>query len=317
MTTIVDRYSDLLDATSDPDLVQLVSRLDTMRRGSPTPKTDLMIRQALHARTAELPETSAMRQPAPSALPFPTLRRTGDAAPARSRVQTWNHRAHARISLPIAAMIALALAFGLGSFLPGHGPAAASAATIFRRAQTAGLAANEITHFSYRVTNSGTFGGPLQIWVLANGGGRPSRLAFTPSALDPSTDYNAAPRFLVGAYEDVVGRNSPASLAGSTVVGKRTFDGALTDVVRAPSGATLYFDSRTYILLGADWTDLQQGGAQHGSNSTWRAELTQHGTVLPADAPALPWEIHFNGFTQGATTSQPEGQNGVHQQLHP
>jgi hypothetical protein len=217
------------------------------------------------------------------------------------------------------------LALSLGVFLNGQSPAAASAATILRHAATAGLAPSQITYFDYQVTNSAGFGGATKIWMQADANGQPTRMTYDPQ---PRIDVamheficptvsdcyaNIATRFLVGSYEDIVGQNSPASLAGSQVTGQQTFDGVLCDVVRAPSGATLYFDAQTYVLQGAQWTDLEQGGAQQGPNSTWDAELTQTSTVAASEAPSAGWwYVESNGFSSESPDQGSQSNHVVH-----
>jgi hypothetical protein len=310
MTTLDERYSDLLDAEHDPDLVRLVAQLDTMRHGTPSPRADMMIRHALAAHAGERTRAVVNHPVAPHTLPSPALGKAGHARLPRLGVTgpgQWSHRLHARLSVPIAALVVLML--GLGTYLHGQSPTPVSAQTILRQAATAGLAPNQITKFVYQVTNSANFGGSVQIWVGASANGQPARLGYEPQPqYDAATHQEVCPttaqcygdiatRFLVGSYEDIVGQSSPPSLAGSQVTGQQTFDGVLCDVVQAPSGATLYFDAQTYMLRGAEWTDLQQGGAQHGPNSTWHAQLSSYGTVAASDAPALPWMIETNGFT--------------------
>jgi hypothetical protein len=231
--------------------------------------------------------------------------------PANRRRAGWmhltSHRLRLRLVTPI--MAAAVLLLSLGAYLHVQGPTPVSAQTILKQAETAGLAPDQITKFVYQVTNSANFGGSVQIWVEANADGQPARLGYEPQPqVDDATHQevcptaaqcygNIATRFLVGSYEDIVGQNSPASLAGSQVTGQQTYDGVLCAVVQAPSGATLYFDAQTYVLRGAEWTDLQQGGAQHGPNSTWHAQLSSSGIVAASDAPALPWMIETNGFS--------------------
>jgi hypothetical protein len=127
---------------------------------------------------------------------------------------------------------------------------------------------------------------------------------------------NIATRFLVGSYEDIVGQNSPASLAGSQVTGHQTFDGVLCDVVRAPSGATLYFDAHTYVLRGAEWTDLEQGGAEQGPNTTWHAQLSGMRSMAASQAPRQGWwYIETNGFTTNAPDQGSPPNKVVHRVL--
>jgi hypothetical protein len=298
MTVLDERYSDLLDAGHDPDLVRLVAQLDTMRQGIPSRRGDIRIRQALGAHAGELTRTTMTQPVAPVALPssqrLPRVRATHRVA--------WSRRLHARLTVPIAALVVLMLS--VGTYLHGQSPTPASAQTILRQAATAGLAPNQITHFVYQVTNTNGYGSTVQFWVEADTNGAPNRLAF-----DPSPDYNAALRYLVGAYEENVGHNSPASLAGSQVMGQQTIEGALVDVVRAPSGAMLYFDAQSYVLRTADWTDQQQGGAQNAVNSTWHAQLLQYATVPASDAPALPWHIDLHGFSSTVSDATPQSKS--------
>src|SRR5437879_5091757 len=147
MTTLDERYSDLLDAEHDPDLVRLVAQLNTMRHGTPSPRADTTIRHALRAHAVE---------------------RTRTPMSLRSRLGVeprgwWIRGLHARVGVAIVATAALVL--GAGMYL--HGPSATpvSAQTILRAAATAGVAPNQITKFVYQVTNSANFGGPVQIWV--------------------------------------------------------------------------------------------------------------------------------------------------------
>jgi hypothetical protein len=197
--------------------------------------------------------------------------------------------------VPVGVLVMLTL--GLGAYLYGRSPTPVSAQTIFRHAATAGLAPNQITQFVYQVTNTNGYGSTVQFWVQANASGQPAHLAF-----DPSPDDNAAIRYLVGAYEDIVGRNAPASLAGSQVTGQQTLDGALVDVVQTPRG-TLDFDAQSYLLRGADWTAQQQGGTQSAVNSTWHAQLLSDAPVSASDAPALPWSIEPKSLSQVTATT--------------
>jgi len=318
MTRFNDRYPDLLEG-NDSKLEHLVGHLNLMEHGSPSIEADAAIRKALSARSAELSQASRTGQPSLPDTPVPSLRKAGRPRHARQ----WNLPLRARLSLPIAAACVLALS--LGAFLNGQGPATASAASILRHAATAGLAPSQISYFDYQVTNSAGFGGATKIWMQADANGQPTGMTYGPQ---PQIDAglheivcptasgcyaDIATRFLVGSYEDIVGQNSPASLAGSQVTGQEIFDDVLCDVVRAPSGATLYFDAKTYVLQGAQWTDLEQGGAQQGPNSTWNAELSQSSTVTASQAPQRGWwYIEPNGFSSGSPDQGSQSNHVVH-----
>jgi hypothetical protein len=306
MTTLDERYADLLEADDAQGLLRLVAELDAMRHGAPSRRADMTIRYALRAHAVERAHTPLSLRPHLGAA-----RRAGGI-----------RGLPARVGVAIAATVALVL--GGGMYL--HGPSATpvSAQTILQDAPTAGLAPNQITKFDYQVSNSANFGGSVQIWVGANTSDQPTRLGYAPQPQYDATHQevcptdeqcygNVAMRFLIGSIETVVGQTSAASLTGSQVTGQQTYDGALCDVVQAPSGATFYFDAQTYVLRGAEWTDLQQGGAQHGPNSTWHAQLSAYGIVAASDAPALPFTIEMNRLnsttgsdaTSGSVTHSP------------
>jgi RNA polymerase sigma-70 factor, ECF subfamily len=176
----------------------------------------------------------------------------------------------------------------------GKSPTPVSAQTILRRAETAGLVPNHITHFVYQIASSTGFTGTSQFWVQADANGAPERVAFDGTG----PDSVAIPRHLVAAYEVHVGQNLPASLVGSQVAGQQTLDGVPVDVVQEPSGAVLYFDAQSYIVRGADWSTDKDGTS---SPSSWRARLLQYGTVPASAAPAGPWHGHGLPRTSGAT----------------
>jgi hypothetical protein len=90
-------------------------------------------------------------------------------------------------------------------------------------------------------------------------------------------------RTLVGMYEANVGHNAPASLAGATVSGTESFDGATCYVV-ASNGATLYFDAQSYILRGVDWANPKRSG------TAFHAVLQSFGPAN--DTSGLIWSIH-------------------------
>jgi hypothetical protein len=313
MTALSGRYSDLLESDHDAELVALVGRLDAMRYGSPSPRADLTIRRSLISGVDE--QACPTAGSTPPRIPMQSQTRRGlRSSRVAIRFPRRTILRAAGLAAPLAAAVAITLV--VGSLLMGGAPTPASAATILRHAQTAGLAAGEITRFDYQITNSGGFGGSVSVWLQAGTNGQPVRMTYSPQPqYGPAGEWvcptkadcyaNISTRFLVGSYEDIVGKNSPASLTGSQVKGQQTFDGVLCDVVRAPSGATLYFDARTYVLEGASWTDLEQGGAQQGQNSTWDAQLSHSGTVASPTAGLPWWYIVSQGFS-----NQPPDQSG-------
>src|SRR5947209_18473434 len=136
MTTLDERYADLLNAEDEPGFVQLVAELDTLREGSPSPRGDLMVRHALAARAQDLAQQAPRR---------PT--RVGGAGRRR-----WAPHLPARLSAAVAAS-ALVL-FSLGTYLRDQGPTPVSAQTVLHRAAAAGPGPNEATHAIYRVSSS-------------------------------------------------------------------------------------------------------------------------------------------------------------------
>jgi hypothetical protein len=284
---------------------------------------DLPAERGSELRTQLLDDLRRAYKPAPklSAVDAAILRMAHDRSDLQTNPKTAAKRPRRRLRLavPIAALVMLSL--GIGTYLHSPSPTPVSAQTILRRAATAGLTPNQITHFVYQITSSTGYSGTSQFWVKSDADGAPTRIAFDvsePCSQQPKGDQRACaparvainvsdpenvaiPRHLVGAYEAYVAHNLPASLAGSQVVGHQTLDGVPVDVVQEPSGAVLYFDAQSYIVRGADWSMDKDGTS---SPSFWHARLLQYGTVPASAAPAGPWHSH-GGLPATSGTTKP------------
>jgi hypothetical protein len=86
----------------------------------------------------------------------------------------------------VAAACTLILA-GTLAYLHGQSAAPVSAQTILNRAAMAGLAPDQITHFTYRLTASNGYSGTSDEWVEADTAGAASRLVLSNSVLNGGT----------------------------------------------------------------------------------------------------------------------------------
>src|SRR5579859_741877 len=195
MTTLDEHYVDLLNTDDDPDLTQLVAELDTLREGSPSLRGDLMIRHALAVHAQELAETGRSR--------------STQVGVARHR--RWTHPLPARLSLAVAASVAVL--FSVGTYLHGQSPTPVSAQTVLHRAAAASPGPNEATHAIYRVTGDGGFTGTGNVWIGYDGGGAPNELALMlamtqdghPAASLSATLVAAGPGLLQAYHPEVGG----------------------------------------------------------------------------------------------------------------
>ncbi|HVC81136.1 MAG TPA: hypothetical protein VNL35_11625 [Chloroflexota bacterium] len=303
MTTLPERYPDILADHHDPALVCVVADLDRMREIATAaivpPRRDAAIRQALYAR--ESPPAPYRR-----ALPF------------RQRLAT------------LAAALLVTL-IGVGGYQRLGGPTSVSAQTVLRRAAAVHLAPTQAVHLVYSVTV--TNGAPIaaigtaDAWLQAGAGGAPTRSAqtlivgstslsgryvqigahvyaynpmhhailvspearATPSWLVPSDLFNGAN---LARDLRVLAERSP----GQVRVGPRqTLAGRTVDVItvdgwmnRPAQRTTFYFDARTYALRGFDAVSADPSYP----TASWEARLSSEDTVAASAVPANTFMLH-------------------------
>jgi hypothetical protein len=262
-----DRSFDPVTEPGDPAAARAVAALDRAYTATPPTHLRAAMDRAVH---------TALATPRASTAPVPRRWARLPAAPRR------------RLAA-LATVLLLALSGAAGVLRLGGlaGPTPASAQTILRRAATAGMAPNQVTHFVYQITSSTGFADTRQFWVQADANGRPERVAF-----DGTGPLSVGiVRQLAAAYDF-----GPSS-SGSRMVGQQTLDGHTVDVVQNPAGAITYFDAQTYIVQGADWT-MKEGPL---AGSSWHSRLLQYGTVPASAVPAVSWHTHGAPPASGAT----------------
>lgn len=161
MTTLDERYDDLLNGDDDPALARLVAELGTLREGSLSQRGDMTIRHALAVRAQHL-----------------ALQRGSRVAPVgRARQRRWTNLLQARFSVAFAALAIVLLS--VGTYLHGQGPTPVSAQTVLHRAAAAGPGPNQATHATYRVSSSDGSTGTAEVWIGYDGSGTATQLALT------------------------------------------------------------------------------------------------------------------------------------------
>jgi len=311
MTTLDERYPDLLNADDVSRFAGLVAELDTLREGSPSPRGDMMIRHALAVHARDLAQQGRNR-PTPVGV---------------ARQRRWTRPLKARLGVAVAAFAAVLLS--VGTYLHGQGPTPVSAQTVLHRAAAASLGPNEAIHATYRVSSSDGRTGTADVWIGYNGSGAPTELALN---LTMSQDGHPAGNFngsliatgpnLLQVYRSGTGgppdqmpvpatpvqpASAPKAMAcvpcgalKGMVVGtllaqklsaqpnaytlhQETVDGVsvyalqYTGAEGAAGGATFYFNAQTYVLQGADWV---QGG------TSWQTRLDSYSTMPLSAVPA-------------------------------
>lgn len=243
-----------------------------------TTDPDASIESGSELRTGLINDLRLVYKPAPnlSSVDPAMVRVVRDPAGREPIRKPAHQRRVFRLGLGVAAAAVLALSLTVGTYIRGVAPTTASAQAVLHHATMAGLQANQITQFVYQVTSSSSFSGTTQFWVRADADGAPVGVA-----LDRASAPDI-PRHLAVAYEIYDGQGPP--LGGSRLTGQQTVDGVLCDVVQEPNGTTLYFDAKTYILRGANWTDAKGG-------TPWQARLVQYSSP-PASPASGSWHIH-------------------------
>jgi len=239
------------------------------------------------------------------------------ASPARRRRLLVLRPARARLTALVtaAALVVAGSAFYLhpGSVTP------VSAATVMKRAVSAGLVPNQVSHFTYRLTSSAGDVETSNVWIAAGANGGPTTLALditsspggaTIERLVESESsfqiYDARSNTVAASPQDASGQPWSAMISGAHIAIKfegasgqqsasqkgplgsmtqGTLDGVAVYVLGdTPSaGDTFYIDAQTYVLRGADWT---QAGV------TWQARLANEQTMAPSAAPADAFSLN-------------------------
>jgi hypothetical protein len=291
MTTLAERYPDLLREPADARAQRLVGDLDAACAATTTPPG----LRATIAAALEVPAQASPRRALSS--PAPRLR--------------------ARLA-SLAAVAALALSGAL-AYLHLQSPAPASAQSVLQRAVAAAthLAPHEVLHLVYRLTNvvsdTGRFTGTIDVWIQADAHGAPVLLAETqttrggdgavPSverrvfhgstgweyrardnAIRPVATDAPGPGLFIGgaAYFNAFAQGAQQS---ARLLPRQTIAGVTCDVVRvdplyAPS-YTLYFDARSAVLRALDVA----GG--RGGRGLLVAETALPASAVPARTFAL------------------------------
>lgn len=230
------------DVSVDPRLITDFQR--AYRRSPPLDAVDDAIRHAVDARMAqqEAPERRGRR-----------------------------HRLLPRLSVPLAAVVLLAL--GLGTYLHGQGSAPVSAQTVLHRAATAGPGPNLATHATYRISSSDGSSGSADLWTGYDGSGQPAQFGLTWTGVDPAQ----MPRPSVKGLPFGTQLAQQLSVQPNAyTVQQTTLDGVSVYALRSDitGEATYYFNTHSYVLDGIDW--------MQGSPS-WHVRLGSY-TTMPLSA---------------------------------
>jgi hypothetical protein len=302
MTTLDERYPDLLRDQLDPAARRLVHDLDTVCAATTAPAS-------LRATLARTLEQRTTRRGQHMPRPWPSLQ--GHVA-------------------SLAVMLALALSGAL-AYLGLLRPAPASAQLILQRAVAAArhLAPHQAVHLVYRLadvpTDSGRITGTIDVWIQTDAHGTPVLLAQTETRRCPDgttitvdrrvlrgpvgQDYSAQDNTIRLVTADPQGPSlfiSGAAYFSAFAQGPdqrvrllapRRLDGIPVAVVRvdpryAPS-YTLYFDAHSYVLRGMDIADGRGGqGRLIAAARVPAAAVPPHTFTLnaPATAHVAPHE---------------------------
>jgi hypothetical protein len=153
------RYADLLTGDVSEAREHLIRDLaHAYRPSSPSPRLDAAI--------------------------LPALRKHRIDRPYQKR--SWKGGLRQPQAFVLAAICTLILG-GTLTYLHGQTAAPVSAQTILNRAAMAGLAPDQITHFTYRLTASNGYSGTSDEWVEADTAGAASRLVLSNSVLNGGT----------------------------------------------------------------------------------------------------------------------------------
>jgi hypothetical protein len=218
-----------------------------------------------------------------------------------------------RLSVPLAALVVLSL--GLGTYLHGLSPTQVSAQTVLQRAAAVRPGPNQATHALYRLTLSGGITGTADVWVGTDAQGAPSEYALTVAGAkggqpapefssqhvqigqtlkvyDPvhntvtvsrqgalNQNHDLTEMFIGALAAQNVSRLLTARHQTTAPAQQQRLDGVSVYAVSVPGASeTLYFNTQSYILEGADWT-------QQGRTSQARLDPTSYQTMALAAVP--------------------------------
>jgi hypothetical protein len=320
MTPLTERYPDLLGDQDDPALLACVADLDATRAVfTLPPEHDAAIARVLFA-DAPLPGRPTVRPPLHrlTSLPWPALR--------------WR--------LAPVLMAVLLVGSGLGVYLHGQSATPVNAQTVLHRAAAVTPGANEATHSTYRLSASGGYTGTLDVWVGTDASSAPIEFALTISmsrngqpapelssrrvltvqamqVYDPASNTvtisspTASDQQLEGMFVGaLVAQKLNRSLAAGVqpsqfTLRQQTLDGvsvyALTFRRDGSDGdQTFYFNTQSYILEGADWT---QGGR------AWQARLdaSSYHTMPLSAVPAHTFSLNAPTGAKVVREASPQG----------
>jgi hypothetical protein len=314
MTPLTERYPDLLGDQDDPALLACVADLDATRAVfTLPPECDAAIARVLFA-DAPLPGRATVR---------PSLHRlTSLPWPAR------------RWRLAPLLMAMLLMGSGLGVYLHSAGPTPVSAQTVLQRAAAVSPGANEATHTTYRLTASGGDTGTADVWVGTDGQGAPLEFALTVSmsrngqpapelssqsvltdlslqVYDPAKNTvtlssNGPPDQPDGLFTGVLvaqkqGQGFEAGRQPSSFgLQHETIDGVSVYALTLDDGSNqiLYFNTQSYVLEGADWT-------QDGRSWQARLDPASYQTMAFAAVPPHAFTLTAPANAHVVTLSPP------------